>query len=384
MSHQSIDPLLARVQERTALWRRYAHAAERLTRLPDEVVRSLIELELFRLWIPQRHGGLELDLPRTLQIYEAVAAADGSVGWAVMIGAGGGLFAAYLEADAADRLFAHKDALIAGSGAPDGRAERVAGGYRASGRWRYASGAHYASTFTASCVVTNDGVPAMDADGTPLIRAMAFAPGQVTIIPTWNVSGLRGTGSHDFEVADAFVPEQHTFSVFTDVPRESGPLYRLPFDVLTQLPIAAVALGIARHALQSFAALARSKKSSVSRALLIDDPLTQHRYAESHAQWRFAQARVHALAASVWQRTLAARELSAHELAEITATCCSCLAQLNISIGDLARLTGMTAIAMEHDFARAWRDLQALSAHVAISPYRMAAAGRTLLASSSD
>lgn len=379
-----MDQLLARVHDLTPLWRRHAPEAERLTRLPDEVVRSLIELELFRLWIPQRHGGFELDLPHTLQIYEAVAAVDGSVGWAVMIGAGGGLFAAYLDADAADRIFAQKQALIAGSGAPDGRAERVAGGYRASGRWCYASGAHYASTFTANCVVTSEGVPITNPDGTPLIRAMAFTPAQVTIIPTWNVSGLRGTGSHDFEVVDAFVPEQHTFSVFTDSPRESGPLYRLPFDVLTQLPIAAVALGIAGHALRSFATLARSKKSSVLRTALIEDPLAQSRYAESHAQWRFAQARVHALAAVVWRQALANHELAARELAEITTACCLCLSQLYAAIGALAQLAGMTAIAMEDEFARAWRDLQALSAHVSISPYRLAAAGRTLLASSSD
>src|SRR5690606_5347917 len=113
-----------------------------------------------------------------------------------------------------------------GSGAPEGRAEEVAGGYRICGRWRYASGAHHASVFTASCIVTRGGEPVHDADERVLIRAMAFEPAQVRIIETWDTSGLRGTGSHNFEVRDAFVPQRCSFSVF-DVPREPGPIYRL-------------------------------------------------------------------------------------------------------------------------------------------------------------
>ena len=124
--------------------------------------------------------------------------------------------ASKLQGNVSLRLFGPPGALIAGSGAPDGRAERVAGGYRVTGRWRYASGAHYASTFTANCIVTRSGAPQLDASGAPLIRAMAFPPGAVRILPSWQVSGMRGTGSHDFEVADVFVPEHHSFSVFTD------------------------------------------------------------------------------------------------------------------------------------------------------------------------
>src|SRR5690606_333711 len=109
--------------------------------LPDEVVNLLVRHRLFRLWIPRRYDGLELTLPDALAVYERAAQIDGSLGWAVMIGAGGGLFAAYLEESAAREIFGPASAVIAGSGAPDGRAERAAGGYRVSGRWRYASGA---------------------------------------------------------------------------------------------------------------------------------------------------------------------------------------------------------------------------------------------------
>ncbi|MEY4762947.1 MAG: hypothetical protein RLZZ200_2803, partial [Pseudomonadota bacterium] len=126
------------------------HAAEgrHAARLPQPVADVLFERGLFRLWIPRRFDGLEVPLPEGLRIIEALSRMDGAVGWAVMIGAGGGLFAAYLAPDTAGRFFGPRNALVAGSGAVQGSAERVEGGYRCSGRWRYASGAHQASLFT--------------------------------------------------------------------------------------------------------------------------------------------------------------------------------------------------------------------------------------------
>lgn len=371
--------MLSAIEELGPTLRRHAAEADRLARLPDAVVRALLGAGLFRLWIPRSCGGFELDLPETLRVYEAAARVDGSVGWAVMIGSGGGLFAAYLSSGAASELYSPRNALIAGSGAPSGNAERVEGGYRASGRWRYASGAHYATTFTANCVVTSEGQPVLDSNGAPLIRAMAFEPSQVKILETWDTTGMRGTGSHDFEVTDAFVPESHTFSVFTDAPREAGALYTLPFTVLTELPVAAVGLGIAHHALEAFAALAPRKKSARTDTALSDDSTVTAQYAESHARWRFARARVYELASEAWEVALSGRALNATELAEITSGCALCLSELRAAIAPLAAVSGMSSIQRGEDFARAWQDLQTLGAHVSVSPLHFASAGRALL-----
>jgi len=140
-SSQTAQELIARIDDLAPLFRAEAAEADRLTRLPSPVVAKLVEHGLFRIWIPQAFEGLELGLPDALRVYEAASRADGSVGWAVMIGSGGGLFAGYLEEGAAREVYSRRDAVVAGSGAPDGRAERVAGGYQATGRWRYASGA---------------------------------------------------------------------------------------------------------------------------------------------------------------------------------------------------------------------------------------------------
>jgi alkylation response protein AidB-like acyl-CoA dehydrogenase len=342
-------------------------AAEQRGRLPQEICGPLLREGFFRLWIPASDGGLELSLVEALRIYEAASVLDGSLGWAVMIGAGGGLFAAWLPPEGARQLFAPADALVAGSGAPSGFAERVPGGYRVRGAWRFASGAHYASVFTAACVVTAGGNPEQDAQGKPLIRAMAIAPADVRIVDTWDATGMRGTGSHDFEVREALVPEHHSFSVLTDAPRATGPLYRLPFAVLTELPVSAVGLGIARHALREFA-------SSATRSAAVST-----RFAQAEAVLAMAAAAVAQLAQDAWRTVAQGGLLDATQLARITATCGVAQEQLRQAIGALASVAGMRAIDRGSGFSRAWRDLQTLGAHGSLAPQRLEAAGAALL-----
>jgi alkylation response protein AidB-like acyl-CoA dehydrogenase len=354
-------------------------AAERCARLPPQICDPLLHEGFFRLWIPAAHGGLELPLADALQIYEAAAALDGSLGWAVMIGAGGGLFAAWLPFDGAQQLFAPAAALVAGSGSPTGFAERVPGGYRVRGAWRFASGAHYASVFTAACVVTAGGSPVLDAQAKPLIRAMSIAPAEVHILDTWDATGMRGTGSHDFEVRDALVPEHHSFSVLTDAPRATGPLYRLPFAVLTELPVSAVGLGIARHALREFALSATQSTTQSTTQSATQSAAVSMRFAQAQAVLALAAAAVAQLADEAWRTVAAGGRLDATQLARITATCCVSQEQLRAAIGALAGVAGMRAIDRNSGFSRAWRDLQTLGAHGSLAPQRLEAAGTTLL-----
>jgi alkylation response protein AidB-like acyl-CoA dehydrogenase len=351
--------------------------ADEPARLPDDVVAMLIEQQLFRLWIPQRCGGLELDLPSTLRVYEAAAAIDGSLGWAVMIGCGGGLFGARLEHQAAVEIFGPADALIAGSGASDGRAERVAGGYRVTGRWRYASGAHHATTFTANCIVTEAGQPVLHG-GHPWMRAMAFDRSQVQIIETWDTTGMRATGSHDFEVREAYVPERHSFTVSDGPPYEDGALYRVPFEVLTELPVAAVGIGILRHALEAFAVLARER--AAAGRTWADSAGVQRAHATAHALWLQTVAATQAAARRAWNAAGERRVLSAVERAGITAVCVHAVSALGEAVAHLVGFAGMAGLERRSALARAQRDLAALAAHASVSPGGLAAAGAALLA----
>ena len=206
------------------MFRDSAAEGDRLARLPKYVVRALVQHGLFRLWIPKRCGGFELDLPEALQIYEAAARLDGSIGWAVMIGSGGGCSPRISIPNRELDLCAARIGRGRIGCARRTRLSRDGRLSRERSAWHYASGAHYATTFTANCLVMDGGTLVFGADGKPLIRAMAFEAPQVTILPVWDPTGMRGTGSDDFEVRDTFVPENRSFSVSADAPREPGPL----------------------------------------------------------------------------------------------------------------------------------------------------------------
>jgi alkylation response protein AidB-like acyl-CoA dehydrogenase len=345
------------------------HGAEgrRDAQLPQPIADALVELGLYRLWIPRRFGGLELPLPDGLRICEAVSRLDGAVGWAVMIGAGGGLFAAYLPADVAQRLFGPRNALVAGSGARNGTAERVDGGYRCSGRWRYASGAHQATIFTANCQVMEGGEPDV-VDGAPLIRAMAFQPDQVQIVETWDTTGLRATGSHDMVVQDAFVPTSDTFSVFTDTPREAGALYRLPFGTMTELPISAVVLGIARHALALFETLSAAKPSTFGEGALAVHPRVALATRQARDAIDTAAATLQGLAEEAWRTATRESPIDQAVVGRCTTECARLVSSLVQSIGALAPLAGMNALHRSDAFSAAWQDLAAAAAHYSVSP----------------
>lgn len=363
----TVTGMLAAIAALEPLLRTEMPAGRRAARLPAPVVEQLIRLGLFRLWIPRRYGGLEMSLPAALAIHEAVAHLDGATGWATMIGSGGGLFAAYLAPPVAERLFGAGEAVVAGSGAPHGTALRVPGGYRVTGRWRYASGADYASVFTANCRVTEGGNRPV-----PLIRAMAFAPADVRIHRTWDSSGLRATGSHDIEVRDAFVPDELSFSVFTDPVREGGPLYGLPFATLTELPVSTVALGIARRACAEFAALAQAKCTAGSTVVLLGLELVQAILRRARDVVANAAREQHEQAALVWEEALAGIRPEPHVAAARTVACVQRVRSLVMAIGELAPLAGMNAIHGEDPFAVAWQDLNAAAAHYSVSPLQLA------------
>jgi len=369
-----------RLGELAPLLRQSAAEAERLARLPKVVVRSLQRSGLFRLWVPKKCAGFELDLPEALEVFAAAARLDGSVGWAVMIGSQGGLFASQVDPVTANALFARPESVIATAMAPEGRAMRADGGYRVTGCWRYATGAPYATTFLANCVVVERGAPASSVKGLPNTRAVLLESSQVSIVPSWDASGLRGTGSDDFEVRDVFVPEQRTFSLAQPVPREPGALYRLPFTAVMELSIVAIALGIAQHVLDEFAAMTRHKTSFVEGPALADDPGVQARYAEARATWGLIKAGVDALSQRVWCDALAIRTPSRVEASEVTAACALSVVKLRAAVSELVALAGMNAIQPDSEMARAWRDLQALAAHTAVSPRNFATIGATLLA----
>jgi len=172
---------------------------ERGRRVPPNLVEELTAAGCFRTLVPRSHGGAELDLPADMRVIEGLARADGSIGWTVTIGHEAPVLLGKLPRQAFDAIYADgPDVILAGTFNPTGVAAPVDGGFRVTGQWSFASGCQHAHWFVAHCIV--------DDGRQPPIRMMVLPAIDVEIKDTWSVSGLCGTGSHDFVVNDVFVP----------------------------------------------------------------------------------------------------------------------------------------------------------------------------------
>ncbi len=281
-----------------------AGETEAARRLPPDLVKDLRAAGFFRMLVPASHGGLEIDFPSSVDVLAALAAADGAVGWTVMIGSETPQLFSLLPRASFDAVYANgPDAVCGGAFAPQGQAERVDGGYRVSGRWAFASGCQHCDYLFGQCVILRDGAPEPGPiPGTPRIRCMALPASEWRILDTWNTSGLRGTGSHDIALDGVFVPEAWSFDLWAGQPSLDGALFAAPVLQFSQ-HIGAVALGIAEGALADLIALAgTSKKRLYARAELADQPLLQYRLGHAEADAQAARALLHARAAEYWSQ----------------------------------------------------------------------------------
>lgn len=237
---------------------------EREGKLPQQLLQWIYERGLFKLFVPAELQGNMTELPEALKWFEHTSWINGSFGWLVTIGSGGGFFAPFMTPEVAKDAYKRKDAVVAGSGHPSGTAVKVEGGYRVSGRWKFCSGSTYATVFTANCsvkdqpepdaVVESEGISTeLSAKATevePVIRSFVFWPDEVEIVQDWNAFGLKATESHSIVVHDVFVPDERTFSIMEPNGLYDNPIYSYPFLPFAEASFAAVSIGLATHFLE--------------------------------------------------------------------------------------------------------------------------------------
>jgi alkylation response protein AidB-like acyl-CoA dehydrogenase len=360
-----------------------ADESERGRRLAPAVVEAFHDAGLFRIQIPERFGGAGLDPVEALSVYEEVAAADGSAGWNLAIGAGGGAFVAMLDdADAVEEIVGAPRALLAGSVNPTAlRVVPEADGYRISGRLRYASGVSQSSWLMAGGLVFDDdgARPRMTQSGAPLIVGTFFPTREARVLDTWHVNGLAGTGSHDVEVGGVFVPSSRCFEFFSTKPRPFDPLAALPLFSRLGATIAGVGIGIARHAIEEFARLAGDKVPIASPSLLRDRAGVQIDVGRARGLVEGARAHVTSTASEVFARVRAGAAPSVDDQVRLRLAYVSAAEGFARAVDLVRNAAGMNAIALGSALERCWRDAHAVTQHVAISPTHFERLGRITL-----
>src|SRR5688500_4818426 len=226
------------------------------------------------MWVPRSlRGGAELAPLPSMDVLEQVTYGDASAGWVLMAsclatGTGG----AYLGDEAVAALFS-RDRLpvIAGQGTRPGTATRVAGGFRLSGSWSFASGIKHGSHIHTLGLVPDTGEA----------RIFVLPVGQATLIDNWDVMGLRATGSIDYRIDDVFVPEPFTHPATTETPLRGGSFYTIGIIGIAGLCHSGWACGIGRRLLDELAANVRGKAGRAGT--LAESDSFQEQYAKAEA-----------------------------------------------------------------------------------------------------
>jgi alkylation response protein AidB-like acyl-CoA dehydrogenase len=361
------------VQRLAPLIADHRHSFDQQRRLPNVVFEAMAGAGLFRLWLPEKLGGPELSPFEFMTVVEAASALDGSVGWLVGNGAGMSRIGGYLPEAVARDWFSDPQAFVVGATGAIGAARQVDGGYRVTGRWPFGSGAHHATRFMGLASVKG-------ADGReepPL--CLYFPRRDVTVHDTWEVSGLRGTGSCDFEVHDVFVPADHTHSFNGVKPTQLSLLYRMPGLSVFAWTVSVVPLGIARGAIGTFVELASKKNRAGTDTLLRDRETLQAAVGRAEALLRAARA----FLSDAMAELMAATDVGGNNLEQARAmlrVACSHAAESAVRIVDtLAAHAGAAAIFETCALERSVRDVHAAIKHIAMSPNNYIVAGRIVL-----
>ena len=365
---------MARALRPRILGERERIEAER--RLPEALTREMARAGFFRIFLPAAYGGIDLTPVEAIEVYEELARADASVAWCVWNG-NVNWTTARLSPDVARTIFADPDTILANSTRPSGRAVIVDGGYRVSGRWSLVSGCQLSDWLILMCIVHEDGKPRLTPSGAPDSRFMFCRTADCEIVDTWTTGGLRGTGSHDVVARDLFVADRFA-SFFTDPVVLPGPRYQFPTTSRVTAGLGALALGIARGAIEALLDLAGEKRHERTGQSVREDRGAQSRLSQAEALVRAARLLLFDTVGGLWDDVMAGGEATIDRRALVRLATCHAVTSATQAV-DLVYLTGgATALYATCPLERAFRDVHAITQHIGVHPRTLETVGRVL------
>ena len=351
-------------------------------RLPEGLAHELARAGFFRIFLPSAYGGLDMAPTDGMAVFEELAKADASVAWCVWNG-NTHWTAAQLSPEAAHAIHDDPEVITANSTRPSGQAHVVESGYRVTGRWSLVSGCELASWMVLWSVVHEDGKPRMTSSGGPEIRFMLLPARQCEIIDTWTVGGLRGTGSHDVAVHDVFVPAAFG-SGFFDPYVLPEPNYRIPAFCRVIPGLGAMALGIARTAIETLKDIAGAKTPTRSTQMLRDTPDAQVRVSKAESLVRAARLFLFDSVHQLWITLLATGQVTMEARAHARLAASHAVASAVEAVDLMYVAGGASSLYASCPLERAFRDVHAMTQHIGVHPRVMQSVGRVLFGLESD
>ena len=355
--------------------------------MPPALVEQLHAAGFYRLVIPRALGGLQADPLTYLRVVELLAEGAGSVGWNLANNSIGQLVTLGLPDEGVHEIYAcGADTVIAGTAVQGGgQAMPVDGGYRVSGRWSFGSGCQESAWMLGSFQILDDGQPRRRSDGGSLDWRGVFPREQATIVDgSWDVAGLRGTGSFDWTVEDVFLPERRTVA-HVGVPLDNqwarwpGITYALPSQAWVGPHHSAVITGIARAGINALIQLANEKTPRGRTGMLCENPQVQDAIGRADAILNAGRVYRRTMITALWNTIAAGGETTLEQRARCRLASTYAADSAREAMDLVYRHGGSTSFKRESRLAECWRDLHVVGQTVTVAPEWYPIGGRALM-----
>jgi indole-3-acetate monooxygenase len=358
------------------LIRELRHTTEHDRRIAAPIVHAIRASDLGRMLLDT--GAPPQYTPEEwLRVLETLAGAEASVSWLIWNTTLPCFWARFLDDAGRARIFGDPRRLFAGSTRPTGRAVPTGGGFRLSGRWSLVSGCELADYVHLMSLVHEDGVPRMLEPGQPDLRVLFVPKGRYTILDTWHVGGLRGSGSHDVVVDDVFVPVEDSFAPAPPVASNSQ-LAQLPIIPVMTAGLGAQFLGMARAAIAVTIEILRTKVSVDPGASIHERPSVLADIASYSAAVAAAGSHLHTRMTAMWEN-VRSKLPTAEDRAALYSASLHAAAIARACVGAMHAAAGTTALYIDCPLERSVRDLHTMERHIAAQPLWLEDAGRVLV-----
>ena len=381
------DPLVRAAAALRPLLREHRERIEHEQRLPGEVVEQLHAAGFYRMVIPNTLGGLQIDPLTFLRVVEVLAEAVGSVGWNIANNSIGQLITLGLPDAGVHEIYADGvETVIAGTAVQGGgQAVPVEGGYRVSGRWSFGSGCQESTWMLGSFQILDGGEPRRRPDGAASYWRGVFPRRQAQVVEgSWNVAGLRGTGSFDWTVDEVFLPERRTM-VHAGVPLDNqwerwpGLTYALPTQAWVGPHHSAVITGIARAGIEALIELAADKTPRGRTGRLCDSAQVQDAVGRADAILDAGRTWRNAMIAELWTTIGGGRQTTLEQRARCRLASTYAADSAREAMDLVYRHGGSTSFKRDSRLAECWRDLHVVGQTVTVAPEWYPIGGRVLL-----
>jgi alkylation response protein AidB-like acyl-CoA dehydrogenase len=332
--------------------------------LPRPLFEAMADAGLFRLALPRAIGGAEMQLPDYIEVIEEIGKGDASTGWVTNQVAIFATYAARMPREAARAIWIDTPrSVVANTPLANAQAIAVPGGYRVTGRQGFSTGCRHASWLAAHATVVEQGRQRLD-EGQPEMRYCFVPRAQAELLDTWQVRGMRGTGTHHFAVNDVFVPEERSVRSVTAPLLETGQLYQIPRTLVFASGDAAVALGTARACLTAFVELATTKTPRAMDLLLRDQVMVQNEVGHAEAHLRSGRAFLFETVGEIWRALTTTGTITLEQRATLRLATTHGI-RLAVQVVDMIyNMSGATAAYESSPIQRHFQDVHVISQHL--------------------